>query len=131
MPKKVLGNLGENLVTELLEAQGWQILATQWHCRLGELDIVACDRQWLIFVEVKTRSVGNWDLNGALAVTKSKQRKIYLAALKFLGLNPHLANLSCRFDVALVVNQLNANQNVDSDLYLHDYIESAFNGEEL
>jgi putative endonuclease len=131
VPKKVLGNLGENLVTELLEAQGWQILATQWHCRLGELDIVACDRQWLIFVEVKTRSVGNWDLNGALAVTKSKQRKIYLAALKFLGLNPHLANLSCRFDVALVVNQLNANQNVDSDLYLHDYIESAFNGEEL
>jgi putative endonuclease len=128
--KKVLGNLGENLVTELLKTQGWQILATQWHCRWGELDIVACDRQWLIFVEVKTRSLGNWDLNGALAITKSKQRKIYLAALKFLGLNPHLANLSCRFDVALVVNKLNANRNI-SDLYLHDYIESAFNGEEL
>jgi putative endonuclease len=131
--KKVLGNLGENLVTELLKAQGWQILATQWHCRWGEVDIVACDRQWLIFVEVKTRSAGNWDLNGALAITKSKQRKIYLAAQKFLGLNPHLANLSCRFDVALVVNQLNARQKISgiTDLHLHDYIEAAFSGEEL
>ena len=131
MTKKVLGNLGENLITELLKAQGWQILATQWHCRFGELDIVACDRRWLIFIEVKTRSVNNWDLNGALAITKSKQRKIYLAALKFLELNPHLANLSCRFDVALVVNQLNTSQNIDTNLVLYDYIESAFNGEGL
>lgn len=120
-PKKYLGNLGENLVKELLEIQGWRILATQWHCRWGELDIVASDRHWLIFVEVKTRSIGNWDLNGALAVNKSKQKKLYLSALDFLGHNPQLTSLDCRFDVALVI----ANSFNDT-LELRTYIESAF-----
>lgn len=123
MQKKILGNLGENLVAELLKAQGWQILATQWHCRWGELDIVACDRQWLIFVEVKTRSPNNWDLNGALAISKSKQKKIHLSALDFLRWHPQLCDLSCRFDVALVTMNVN--------LELYNYIPSAFSVEAL
>jgi putative endonuclease len=119
--KKNIGNLGESLVKELLEIQGWQILATQWHCRWGELDIVASDRHWLIFVEVKTRSTGNLDLNGALAITMPKQKKLHLSALEFLGHNPQLASLSCRFDVALV-----AANSEDGNLELITYIESAF-----
>jgi putative endonuclease len=125
---KVLGNLGENLVADLLKAQGWLILAQQWHCAWGELDIVACDRHWLIFVEVKTRSLGNWDLNGALAVTKSKQKKICLAALEFLGQHPHLTNLDCRFDVALVAARY-AMLGKDY-MYLQNYLEAAFSAEE-
>jgi len=124
--KKILGNLGENLVTELLKAQGWQILATQWHCRWGELDIVACDREWLIFVEVKTRTPNNWDLNGALAISKSKQKKIHLSALDFLRCHPQLYDLSCRFDVALVT--MNGK---NEDLELYSYIASAFSVEAL
>lgn len=122
-----LGDLGENLVTELLKARGWQILATQWHCVWGELDIVARDRDWLIFVEVKTRSLGNWDLNGALAITKSKQKKLELSALEFLSLNPQLDRLNCRFDVALV--KANAKYLNKFPLQLHNYIEAAFNVE--
>ncbi|AFY72294.1 TIGR00252 family protein [Synechococcus sp. PCC 7502] len=121
---KIRGNQGENLVVQLLKAQGWEILATQWYCPCGELDIVACDRHRLIFVEVKTRSLGNWDEDGALAITKSKQKKLYISALEFLGQYPHLSNLDCRFDVALV--------NIDkSGIYqLYNYIESAFSAEE-
>jgi putative endonuclease len=126
MTAKVLGNLGENLVAELLKVQGWQILATQWHCVWGELDIVASDRHWLIFVEVKTRSDGNWDLDGASAITKSKQKKLSLSALEFLSLNPQLAQLNCRFDVALVSANTRIEEN-QSNLQLHTYIESAFN----
>jgi putative endonuclease len=125
---KALGNLGENLVIDLLKAQGWLILAQQWHCAWGELDIVACDRHWLIFVEVKTRSLGNWDANGALAVSKSKQKKLCLAALEFLGQYPHLANLDCRFDVALVAARLTVLG--EDHVYLQNYLEAAFSAEE-
>jgi len=120
LAKKALGDLGEELVADLLQAQGWEILARRWHCRWGELDLVATDRTWVIFIEVKTRSDRNWDLNGALAITTKKQLKLYQTALEFLGQHPELATLACRFDVALVTNSPN------SGLTLATYLESAF-----
>ncbi len=120
MANHTLGNLGEEFVADLLKAQGWEILATQWHCRWGELDIVATDRIWIIFIEVKTRSDRNWDLNGALAITKRKQLKLYQTALEFLAQHPELANLAGRFDVALVRNSPSLG------LTLQSYLEAAF-----
>jgi putative endonuclease len=116
---KQIGDRGEILVAQLLENNGWQILETQWHCRWGELDLIACDRQWLLFIEVKTRSDRNWDAGGSLAITPKKQTKIIKAASIFLGQNPHLAELACRFDVALV-------RRIGSDFELETYIEQAF-----
>jgi putative endonuclease len=119
MVKKV-GDRGEMLVAQLLQSNGWKILETQWRCRWGELDLIACDRQWLLFIEVKTRSDHNWDGNGSLAITPKKQAKLIRAASIFLGEHPHLATLSCRFDVALV-------RRTDSeDFCLQSYIEQAF-----
>ncbi len=115
---KDLGTAGEIFVADLLKQNGWEILATQWRCRWGELDIVARDRQWLIFVEVKTRSDRNWDNNGLLAITATKQRKLLHTAMNFLQQHPNLANLPCRFDLALVKNA--------DGLQLCDYLESAF-----
>lgn len=98
-----LGTSGETFVAEWLQSQGAIVLARQWTCRSGELDLVVkTPDQIVAFVEVKTRSHGNWDSDGALSITPTKQRKILIAAQLFLQQHPELANLPCRFDVALV-----------------------------
>ncbi len=97
-----LGELGEALVAAWLIQEGWTIEARRWRCRAGELDLVARSGQELAFVEVKTRSPGNWDRNGALAITPAKQLKLLRTAELFLIQHPQWAHLARRFDVALV-----------------------------
>jgi putative endonuclease len=104
-----VGQLAETLVADWLKQQGWEILARRWHCRMGELDLVARQADCLAFVEVKARSRGNWDGDGLLAITAAKQSKLLLAAQFYLAEFPELAELPCRFDVALVNSRAGAN----------------------
>jgi len=114
------GDRGETLVCAHLQAQGWQILAQQWRCRWGELDVVARKGSTLAFIEVKTRGQSSWDASGRLSITCRKQQKLIRAAMTFLNRFPQLADLNCRFDVALI------QQDADSEQKLLDYNPAAF-----
>jgi putative endonuclease len=111
--KHELGNYGEQLVCQWLTQKKCQVIHRQWHSRFGEIDLIAKGQsgqgalrcQMLAFIEVKTRSQGNWDADGLLAVTRSKQNKLRITARYFLARHPHLSELPCRFDIALVCCQ--------------------------
>ncbi|CDM95537.1 MULTISPECIES: YraN family protein [Limnospira] len=140
-----IGTLGEQLVAQWLQQTGWRISYHQYHCRWGEIDLIGHRETTIIFVEVKTRSRGNWDANGALAITVTKQAKLIRTAEHFLSTHPHFSNHPCRFDVALVRCQhqnpaaknpikpssqiVTPGKPIDIEAYqltLEDYIESAF-----
>lgn len=55
-----LGRRGEQLAVEHLEARGMLVLERNWRCRIGEIDIVARDGRDTVFVEVKTRTSGDY-----------------------------------------------------------------------
>lgn len=97
-----LGALGEQLAVDHLTGQGWAILARNWRCRYGELDVIAADpaARTVVFVEVKTRT-GDGFGGLAYAVTAGKVRRLRrLAGLWLAGQDSHWSAI--RIDVIRV-----------------------------
>jgi putative endonuclease len=93
------GRLAEFLCRWHLRLRGWRILAADWRCPAGEIDIIARRGGVLAAIEVKTRR----DLGSAAeAVLRRQRRRIVRAATAFLATRPDLAGLELRFDVMLV-----------------------------
>jgi len=92
-----LGKLGEKVSVEYLKKQGYQIVERNYRCRMGELDVIARDKDTLVFVEVRSRSTKRFGLPQE-SVGPAKQRKIRLLAEYYLqSLRQPLQKV--RFDV--------------------------------
>lgn len=97
----LLGAAGEQAAAEWYGRRGFDVVARNWRCREGELDLVLCRGSLLVFCEVKTRSSERYG-GGAGAVGPTKQRRVRTAALRFLSQGPSRRRSQVRFDVALV-----------------------------
>ena len=97
--RRLLGHWGEALVAADLRGKGFDLVAAGWHCRMGEIDLIASDGRYLCFVEVKLRRNARF-AQAREAVDRRKQEKLRLAAQLYLAENP--TRLQPRFDVAEV-----------------------------
>ena len=77
------GKIGEEYARRLMQKQGYLILDANYYSRFGEIDIIATDRQYIVFVEVKTRDA-NCKGEPVELVTAVKQKKIVQTALLYL-----------------------------------------------
>lgn len=102
MNTRIVGRRGEDVATAYFEAEGYTILDRNFACRLGEIDIVAWDGEYVVFVEVKSRADTAFGLPRE-AVDWQKQRKIVKVAEYWLFKNRQ-TGLPVRFDVLEVLD---------------------------
>lgn len=94
--KGTRGAWGEDYAAAYLRRHGYRILARNYSCRFGEIDIIASDRHYVVFVEVKLRASDRFVRAGAY-VTPAKRARIRTAASLWLA--EHDTPLQPRFDV--------------------------------
>ncbi len=99
--RKKVGADGEDQAAKYLKAKGYRIIEMNWHCWLGEIDIISKDADTLVFCEVKTRS--NQSLGHPLeAITVSKQEKLRRLGEAYIQVTPN-NDTPLRFDVISII----------------------------
>jgi putative endonuclease len=100
--RRALGSAGEDLAAAEYERRGYQVLARNWRCREGELDLVLRSGPTVVFCEVKARSTLAFG-SPLEAVTAAKRRRIRLLATRWLEQSGVRAG-NLRFDVVGVLD---------------------------
>ncbi|MBQ6539983.1 MAG: YraN family protein [Oscillospiraceae bacterium] len=93
---KLQGRWGEELAADYLRKKGYRITAMGYRTRMGEIDIIAENRKYLVFAEVKLRKSDSF-AKAMEFVDGNKQRRLTVTALQWLSRNP--TGLQPRFDV--------------------------------
>jgi putative endonuclease len=92
------GQAAEALAATFLQQKGMTLVAKNFSCKYGEIDLIMRDATSLVFVEVRLRS--NADFGGAaMSINQSKQQKLARTAEYYLQ---NYGNCACRFDVILM-----------------------------
>jgi len=95
------GKEGESLTVQFLEKKGFNIISRNFRCKTGEIDLIAMDREDLVFIEVK-----NWPAFGqenlAYGINRRKQRRIIETAKYFLSLHRKYNYRPVRFDIVYI-----------------------------
>lgn len=125
-PTHQVGQKAEETALRFLQQKGFQLIAQNYHCLMGELDLIVAQDQLLVFVEVRQRKSSVFG-NAAASVTPSKQRKIIKTSAFFLQSFPEFAVYDCRFDViAIDSHGSNKSKELRHENLTIDWIEGAF-----
>ncbi|MPQ32318.1 YraN family protein [Clostridium estertheticum] len=115
---KDIGKFGEEIAETFLKNLGYKVIDKNFSCKCGEIDIIAIHKDYICFIEVKTRYGINFGIP-AESVTLCKQHKIYKTAQVYI-LKKNIIDSNFRFDV---IEVLLKNDNND---FLVNHIEDAF-----
>lgn len=96
--RRGLGKYAEDLIARHLDQRGWQIVQRNYHCRWGEIDLIARDKGCLVFVEVRARR-GDAFGTAAESITPRKAARLLASAQTYLEQN-ELEDAPWRIDVA-------------------------------
>src|SRR5512136_2041318 len=99
--KRQLGRRGEEIAADYLRQQGYTLLARNWRCPAGEVDIVAREGETLAFVEVRTRRAGSRQGTPEESVTARKQARLVEVAQTYLQ-EAGLDDAAWRLDVVAI-----------------------------
>jgi putative endonuclease len=98
--RKQIGDFGEKLALKHLRKRGYRIRETNFRCREGEIDIIAQDKDYLVFVEVRTRRGSDFGTPEE-SLTMAKKERLVSLALAYLQTHRNLPS-SWRFDVVAI-----------------------------
>lgn len=107
------------LAAEYLRKKHYHLIATGYRCRYGEIDLIVCNKKFLVFVEVKLRKSAAF-AQGREFVNYRKQKKLLTTAELYLSLNP--TELQPRFDVI----EIYAPEGLDTKRPVINHLEDAF-----
>ncbi len=116
----VIGKNGEDKVAAFLRKKGYSVIKRNYQCRFGEIDIIATFKEYIVFVEVKTRKPNSL-VSAAEAVDAKKQQRIMLTAQEYISKTE--CELQPRFDVAEVTV---SKEQSKGEKYSLNYIINAF-----
>lgn len=112
-----LGRSAEIAAAAELGRRGYRIIGSNYRCRQGEIDLVACEADTLVFIEVRCKRTDAYG-TPAESVTAAKQRKLIATAEHYLREHA-LEAVACRFDVVEVTA-------ADGKVLVADVIRDAF-----
>ena len=95
-----LGRIGENIIADYITKLGYKVVERNFECNQGEIDIIAKDKEELVFIEVKTRTDISYG-EASEAVTNTKKRHL-INSIKYYIYKQKLENQPIRIDVAEV-----------------------------
>ncbi|HDI78597.1 MAG TPA: YraN family protein [Desulfobacteraceae bacterium] len=117
MTKKELGKKGEEIALRLLRRLGLKCIEKNFRCPLGEIDIIARDKDCLVFLEVRTRRGIETGIIKE-SIDERKRRKLSSLALYYMK-KENIRDLSARFDVVVI--------SMRDKCFDMEYIKDAFN----
>ena len=95
-----LGRIGENIIADYITKLGYKVVERNFACNQGEIDIIAKDKEEIVFIEVKTRTDISYG-EASEAVTDTKKRHL-INSIKYYIYKQKLENQPIRIDVAEV-----------------------------